>query len=171
MSSGNQGAFTQTSKNVMNAKFAETSCVTGSTKPPSSSGRLLTLRSKEVPDHCFDLRHANPSNGSRIWLYKCNGTPAQQWYHDDQNRLRSAVDQSKCVVGVKGDIDNGTDLMIYDCFDNDDRFVFDRYKDGTIRSRKDAGQCVDVSYSKTLEGIRQVHWYACHDKINQKWSW
>lgn len=171
---GNGDYFSQTSKNAMNAKFAERSCVTGgSSRPPTTSlGRLLTLRSQEIPGHCFDLRHGDPSNGSRIWLYKCNGTPAQQWYHDNQNRLRSAIDPSKCVVGVKGSTENGTDLMVYDCFDNDERFVFDRYTDGTIRSRKNSRQCVDVSYSKTLEGNnRQVHWHECHGKINQKWSW
>ena len=50
---------------------------------------------------------------------------AQYWYKDSTGYIRSKIDINKCLVGSGGRTTKGTELMIYDCFSNDSRFMWD----------------------------------------------
>ena len=93
---------------------------------------------------CVDLKGRITSNGNHVWYYPCNFTPAQYWYRDSSNYIRSSVDKNKCLVGSRGSSALGTRLIINDCHVNDDRFRWDIYTDGSIRPRNNKWVCIEA---------------------------
>jgi hypothetical protein len=139
--------------------------------PPPQQGTFFTLRSQSDTNLCFDLRYSDTTNGSRLWLHPCSDSPAQQWMRDSQGKLRSAIDTNKCVVGNEGSVSAGTFLMVWDCFEDDSRYYFDRWSDGSIRPRNDPNICVDVSSNDPLDGRPTMIFWYCHGEVNQLWNW
>jgi hypothetical protein len=137
----------------------------------SNNGAIFVeIRNAESPDLCLDLKSASTSNGNSIWHYPCNGTPAQKWQHDSNFYLRSAVDINKCIVGAGGDTERGTNLIINDCFANDDRFVWNySSSDGTLRPKNNQNQCVGPSRSEIVDGRYLVHLWDCSGSPHQEW--
>ena len=129
------------------------------------------FRSQADTNTCIDLRFSDTTNGSRIWLYPCDGGLAQQWMRDSQGRLRSALNTNKCVVGNAGSVSAGTFLMIWDCADNDTRYLFDRWTDGSIRPRNDSNMCLDVTSNSLIDGRPTLIFWPCHGGANQLWRW
>jgi len=118
---------------------------------------------------CIDLRGGNTSNGNQVWYYPCNQTPAQSWYWDDSNNyIRSSIDKNKCLVGSGGSSASGTKLMIWDCFNNDDRFRWDwDASDDSLRPRNNNAVCIEardgISYDLILDDCndewKSFHWW------------
>jgi hypothetical protein len=118
---------------------------------------------------CIDLKGGNTSNGNQVWYYPCNQTPAQLWYWDDSNNyIRSSIDKNKCLVGVGGSSALNTKLMIWDCFNNDNRFKWDWYaSDDSLRPRNNKDVCIEArdeeSYDLILDECNNVwksfHWW------------
>jgi len=111
---------------------------------PYEIGRSLS-RGAENDYRCIELKGGNTSNGNQVWYYPCNQTPAQSWYWDDShNYIRSSIDKSKCLVGSQGSSALGTKLIIWDCFNNDDRFRWDwNASDDSLRPRKNNAVCIE----------------------------
>jgi hypothetical protein len=149
------------------------SCVSTeqSPPPPPQQGTFLTFRSQTDTNMCFDLRNSDTTNGSRLWLHPCNGSPAQQWTRDSQGKLRSAINTNKCVVGNAGSVSAGTFLMLWDCAENDTRYYFDRWTDGSIRPRNDKNICVDAASNTPFDGRPALIFWNCHGGANQLWRW
>jgi hypothetical protein len=130
------------------------------------------IRNGEDSIMCMDLKEAETFDGNQITLHGCNGTPAQEWYHEaGTSFIRSAVDPSKCLAGSGGNTDNGTALIINTCFDNDERFMFIRYTDGSIRPVRDDGLCVGPSGSTQVDGNFVIQFSDCDGGDHQKWDW
>ena len=55
---------------------------------------------------------ANPANGTKVQLYDCNGTAAQQWAPAADGTLRSL---GKCLDATGPSSADGTRLQIWDC--------------------------------------------------------
>ena len=135
-------------------------------------GNFQDIRSVEDPNMCLDASGGKTNNGNPIWLYSCNGTPAQMWWHDAQTSyIRSAINPDKCLVGSAGATGKGTDLIINDCFANDARFKFNRYTDGSIRPVSATRQCVGPSRSKAINGNPRIHFWDCYGVDRQQWNW
>jgi len=65
---------------------------------------------------CVDLVDGNLTNGNKLQIWDCNGSPSQNWYYEiggTHGMLKSGLDNSKCVDF--GDIQEGTDIKIWDC--------------------------------------------------------
>jgi len=100
---------------------------------------------------CIDLKSADTTNGNDVWYYPCNFTPAQFWYWDDKNNyIRSSIDYNKCLVGEGGLSDQGTALIINDCFENDDRFRWNLYDDDSIRPWNNDQVCIETKDGEYL---------------------
>jgi hypothetical protein len=77
---------------------------------------------------------------------------AQYWYWDPFNGdryIRSSIDTGKCLATSGGSTELGTRLIINDCFENDQRFVWDYYADKSIRPRNNNGVCIEMSSEDT----------------------
>ena len=91
------------------------------------------------------LALSDTKNGNHVWYYPCNFTPAQYWYKDTAtNYIRSSINQNKCLVGSSGSSSKGTSLIINDCFNDDDRFRWDIYTDGSVRPRNNKSVCIEA---------------------------
>jgi hypothetical protein len=132
-------------------------------------GNFQDIRSVEDPNMCLVVREGNTNNGNQIWLYSCNGTSAQMWWHDAQTSyIRSAINREKCLVGSAGATVKGTGLIINDCFANDARFKFNRYTDGSISPASATSQCVGPSRSKAIDGNYLIKFWDCYGGDNQQ---
>ena len=124
----------------------------------------------------FDDMQDTFGNGSPVILYPCDGYPSQQWIHDSNGYLRSVLDTTKCIVSVDGKTQSGTNLMVWDCLESDDRFRFDiDWKDNVIHPMKDATKCAEISSSSddvTPFGFPIIQFANCNtSQDSQKWSW
>ena len=63
--------------------------------------------------------------------------------------MRSSIDKGKCLITSGGSTELGTRLIIHDCFENDQRFVWDYYEDGSIRPRNNNAVCIEISSEDT----------------------
>jgi hypothetical protein len=96
---------------------------------------------------CLDDKGGAVVNGNTVWLYGCNGTPAQQWTVMSDGTIR---DQGYCL-DVKGSSTvRGTLVQLYVC----NGTVAQKW---TVRSDQSiinphSGLCLDNKYSKTANG-------------------
>jgi hypothetical protein len=62
---------------------------------------------------CVDVKYSGTMNGTPVWQYSCNSTPAQKWTY--ANNMFTNVGSGKCM-NVSGDSkDNGGRIITYDC--------------------------------------------------------
>ncbi|KAL7445710.1 hypothetical protein ACHAXM_009879 [Skeletonema potamos] len=118
---------------------------------------------------CFDLKGRITSNGNDVWYYPCNFTPAQYWYQDSSNYIRSSIDKNKCLVGSSGSSELNTRLIINDCHVDDDRFRWDFYTDGSIRPRNNKWVCIEAIEEGEGDGL-YLMLDECNDEY-KKWTW
>ena len=60
---------------------------------------------------CVDVAGANSANGTRVQLWTCNGSGAQQWTVGTDGTIRAL---GKCM-DVAGATANGTQIQLWDC--------------------------------------------------------
>ena len=62
--------------------------------------------------------------------------------------------------------------MIYDCIEDDPRFVFQKFDDDdSIRPGENSGQCFDVSNRERVDGNHLIQLYDCNGTDDKKWFW
>jgi len=80
----------------------------------------------------------------------------------------------KCIVGAAGLTEDGTDLIINDCYSNDDRFVFHYKSDKSYQHKKqlptDPGLCISASSVETTDlGYPVIEYAVCSATTQQLW--
>ena len=73
----------------------------------ATSGSTLQALGK-----CMDVAAANSANGTKVQLYDCNGTTAQQWAAGANASLTSL---GKCLDAAGPSSADGTQLQIWSC--------------------------------------------------------
>ncbi|HVV18471.1 MAG TPA: RICIN domain-containing protein, partial [Pseudonocardiaceae bacterium] len=63
---------------------------------------------------CMDVNAAGTANGTKVQLYDCNGTGAQQWTHTSSNQLVNP-NSGKCLDATGPSSADGTPLQIWSC--------------------------------------------------------
>jgi hypothetical protein len=121
----------------------------------SNNGAVfIQLRNTQDSNLCIDVKYGSTTDGTAIFHSPCNtlnGGATQLWFFDANSYVRSAIDINKCLVGSGGFTDQGTNLIINTCFDNDDRFKWDYYTDSSLRPRNNINQCIGPSSSEREE--------------------
>mmetsp|Transcript_25394 Transcript_25394/g.36883 ORF Transcript_25394/g.36883 Transcript_25394/m.36883 type:complete len:583 (-) Transcript_25394:244-1992(-) len=119
---------------------------------------------------CMDLANYKTDNYTPITLVDCKNNDAQRFDFDNDGRLRSKVDPTKCVEAGK----DGTlyrKLFIYDCHGGEWQ-QWTRYSSGRIKN-KYHGKYIGLAYCKADFGRPlELRWYedgVCGEA--QKWSW
>jgi hypothetical protein len=64
---------------------------------------------------CLDVPNANPTSGTPVQLWTCNGTAAQHWVYDRTAQTIRNPNLGKCLDVRGGDSTPGAVVQIYDC--------------------------------------------------------
>ncbi len=63
---------------------------------------------------CMDVAAAGTANGTKVQIYDCNGTGAQQWQAGSGSMLVNPA-SGRCLDATGPSSANGTRLQIWDC--------------------------------------------------------
>ncbi|MEU4695218.1 ThuA domain-containing protein [Actinoplanes sp. NPDC023714] len=124
----------------------------------NASGPIRGLAGK-----CLDVAGGSNADGTKIQLYSCNGTAAQNWTRSGTT-LRAL---GKCLDVAGGGTANGTRTQLYTC-NGTGAQNWAPQAGGAIRNPQ-SGRCLDVSQNSSADG-QQIHIWDCHGGANQKWT-
>ncbi|BBH68652.1 glycosyl hydrolase [Actinoplanes sp. OR16] len=124
----------------------------------SPSGPIRGLAGK-----CLDVAGGASSDGTKVQLYSCNGTAAQNWTRSG-NTVRAL---GKCLDVAGGGTANGTKAQLWTCNATAAQ-NWSPQADGSLRNPQ-SGRCLDVSQNSSADG-QQIHIWDCHGGANQKWT-
>jgi glucose/arabinose dehydrogenase/PKD repeat protein len=113
---------------------------------------------------CLDISGAGTADGTKIQLYTCNSTVAQNWSKSGQV-LRNPS-SGKCLDVAGGATANGTKAQLWTC-NGTAAQNWVAQSDGTLKNPQ-SGRCLDVSEVKSTDG-QQIHIWDCLGAANQKW--
>jgi hypothetical protein len=150
-------------------------CISSTTTTPPPSGvdffEFRSALSTSSKSWCLDLARADTTNTTPLWLWPCNGTPAQQWTIDSEGYIRSQINTNKCVVTSGANLNAGTVFMIYDCIANFPDMQWLRYTDSSIRPRNAPNQCMDVRGDAVASDGATIQLYNCGNRRgDQVWT-
>lgn len=138
--------------------------------------RLFRLKHNQMK--CLDLDMPEfPYNGTNVQLWDCAGLADQRWIVDGativtvsstQNRIHYLKDTGICVNVKSGSTDNGANVQIYHCQDNDSQYWY--FDGNAIRFNKDRNKCMDLSNSKIDNGTN-IQLFDCNGTNAQKWTY
>jgi len=113
---------------------------------------------------CLDDAGSHTADHTRIQIYTCNSSAAQQWVLHDDGSLRVL---GKCLDATDGGTDNGTLLQLYQCNGSGSQ----KWTTGTSGSlvNPQSGKCVDNPGASTTNGT-QVRLYTCNNSAAQNWT-
>ncbi|MFI1561938.1 ricin-type beta-trefoil lectin domain protein [Streptomyces sp. NPDC020490] len=119
---------------------------------------------KGLAGKCVDVAGANPTNGTPVQLYDCNGTAAQQWTVGSDGTLRAL---GKCLDVTDNGTADGSTVQLWDCTGGPNQ-------KWTVTAAHDivnpqADKCLDVTGNNSANGTRLQIW-TCTGGANQKWT-
>jgi glucose/arabinose dehydrogenase/PKD repeat protein len=121
------------------------------------TGPIVGLANK-----CLDVAGGATADGTKIQLYTCNGSAAQNW-----TVAGSTVKAlGKCLDVAGGGTVNGTKAQLYTC-NGSAAQNWAAGTDGSLRNPQ-SGRCLDVSQNNSADG-QQIHIWDCLGAANQKW--
>ena len=144
-----------------NGAYAQTSFVW--TVTPTGSG-VPTTPLVGLSGLCLDLAAANNANKTKVDVYTCNGTSAQQWTELADGTIRT---EGKCLDVTSAGTANGTLVDIFDC-NGTGAQVWQLGANGSLVNPA-SGKCLDDPNSSTTTGT-QVDISTCTGASNQSWQ-
>jgi hypothetical protein len=126
-----------------------------------ASGR--TGRITGVGGKCVDVSGANTADGTKIQLWTCNGTGAQNWTLPGDNTIRAL---GKCLDVQSSGTANGTVTWLWTC-NGSGAQQWVAQSDGTLRNPQ-SGRCLDAATGSSADGT-VLHIWDCIGAVNQKW--
>ncbi|GIH15244.1 glycoside hydrolase family 16 protein [Rugosimonospora africana] len=123
-----------------------------------SAGRITGLGGK-----CVDVAGASTTNGTKVQLYDCNGTAAQQWTVGSDGTVRAL---GKCMDVAAAGTANGAKVQLYDCNGtNAQKWT----RSGSQFINTGSGKCLDATDQSSANG-NQLQIWTCTGAANQQWS-
>jgi hypothetical protein len=112
---------------------------------------------------CMDVNTGATTNGTKVQVYDCNASVAQQWSVQSDGTIRN---QGKCLDLYNGS-GNGALLEIWDCNGGWNQ----QWKSGANQSlvNPTSGRCVDIPGWNTTNGTQLEVW-DCNGGSNQRWT-
>ncbi|GAB2465459.1 lectin [Streptosporangium sandarakinum] len=118
---------------------------------------------KGLAGKCLDVAGANPADGTKIQLYTCNNTTAQNWTVSGP-QLKAL---GKCLDVAGGATTDGTKIQLYTC-NNTAAQNWTPQPDGTLKNPQ-SGKCLDVTGANPADATPVTLW-TCTGAPNQKWT-
>ncbi|MFG1752349.1 carbohydrate-binding protein [Streptosporangium sandarakinum] len=118
---------------------------------------------KGLAGKCLDVAGANPADGTKIQLYTCNNTAAQNWTVSGP-QLKAL---GKCLDVAGGATTDGTKIQLYTC-NNTAAQNWTPQPDGTLKNPQ-SGKCLDVTGANPADATPVTLW-TCTGAPNQKWT-
>ncbi|MGV9329825.1 carbohydrate-binding protein [Streptosporangium sandarakinum] len=118
---------------------------------------------KGLAGKCLDVAGANPADGTKVQLYTCNNTGAQNW--TVSGRQLKAL--GKCLDVAGGATTDGTKIQLYTC-NNTGAQDWTPQPDGTLKNPR-SGKCLDVTGANPADATPVTLW-TCNGAPNQKWT-
>jgi hypothetical protein len=112
---------------------------------------------------CMDDDHSSTADGTRVQIWDCNGTAAQQWTVQADGTVRVF---GKCLDLTGAGTANGTPAQIWTCHGGGNQLWSPR-GDGSLLNPA-SGRCLDLPGSNTTNGTQLVIW-DCTGGANQRW--
>ncbi|GAB1513430.1 lectin [Actinophytocola sp. KF-1] len=125
---------------------------------PPRTGRLTAL------GKCADVNQSATANGTRIQLWDCNGTGAQQWTLASDGSVRAL---GKCMDVAGSGRANGTKIQLWDCNGTGAQQWWPRPNGALVNPP--SGRCLDVPNSVTTNGT-QLQLWDCNGTAAQNWQ-
>ncbi|MCY7340922.1 MAG: ThuA domain-containing protein [Pseudonocardia sp.] len=113
---------------------------------------------------CLDVAGAGTADGTKVQLYTCNGSAAQEWTVNPDGTVRGL---GKCLDVAAAGTANGTRVQLWTC-NGSGAQAWSAQADGSVVNPA-SGRCLDVSGNSSVDG-RQIHIWDCYGGANQKWS-
>ncbi|MFD1048476.1 ricin-type beta-trefoil lectin domain protein, partial [Kibdelosporangium lantanae] len=134
----------------------------GTTTPPPPPGHSITGIAG-IAGKCLDVAGANPANGTKVDIYTCNGTAAQQW------TVSSGTVQAlgKCLDIAAAGTTNGTKVQLYDCNGTGAQQWTHNAQNEFVNPA--SGKCLDVTGQSSTDGTQLQIW-SCTGTPNQLWT-
>ncbi|MBB5867627.1 beta-glucanase (GH16 family) [Allocatelliglobosispora scoriae] len=127
------------------------------TSGPGGGGKAITGPGGK----CIDVNAAGTANGTKIQLWGCNGTNAQQWTIGSDIRALG-----KCLDVASGGTANGTKVQLWDC-NGSGAQVWQRTGINELYNPQ-SQKCLDATGGSTADGTQLQIW-ACTGGAAQKW--
>lgn len=129
---------------------------------PASTGATGTISGYD--GLCVDVAGSNTADGTKVDVYTCNGTGAQQWTAETNGTLQAL---GKCLDVASGASADGTLVQLYTC-NSTGAQTWQRQSDGAWLNPQ-SGKCLDDPGFSTTAGTQLVIW-DCNAGANQSWT-
>ncbi len=113
---------------------------------------------------CLDISSSQTADGTKIQLWTCNGTGAQQWTVGTDGTFKAL---GKCLDVKSSGTTNGTLVQLWTC-NGTAAQVWSIQNDGTLKNPQ-SGKCLDAVEGGTADGT-QMHIWDCHAGASQRWT-
>lgn len=123
----------------------------------TGAGRITGIGGK-----CVDVSGAATADGTKIQLWTCNGSSAQQWTAAGQTWRALG----KCLDVSGGAGADGTKVQLWTC-NGTGAQNWAVQTDGSLRNPQ-SGKCLDAAGGATADGTQLQIW-TCNGGANQKW--
>ncbi len=141
--------------------------ITGGSTPPTTppttppAGGATAIHG--YGSKCVDVAAAGTANGTKVDLFTCNGTTAQQWTHTGAT-FRAL---GKCLDVAAAGTADGTKIQLYDC----NGTAAQAWTTGSAGSlvNTGSGKCLDDTGWSTTDG-NQLQIWTCTGTANQSWT-
>ncbi|PSL52065.1 PA14 domain-containing protein [Saccharothrix carnea] len=122
------------------------------------TGRITGLAGK-----CVDVDNAGTADGTKVQLWTCNSTAAQQWTVSTDGTVRAF---GKCLDVSAGATANGTVTQLWTC-NGTGAQQWVAQPDNSLRNTR-SGRCLDAAGNNSADGT-VLHIWDCLNVGNQKW--
>ncbi|WP_203734089.1 ricin-type beta-trefoil lectin domain protein [Paractinoplanes durhamensis] len=126
------------------------------------------LNSVGIPGKCIDVEGSVVTDGTKIQIYTCNGTAAQNWSLVPLNASNTEFTLQafgKCITPNGGFTANGTVLTLWTC--NGTATQTWQSASGRILNKL-SGRCIDDPGSSKVDGT-DLQLYDCSTSVAQQW--
>jgi hypothetical protein len=121
-----------------------------------------------ISGKCMDDYHDATANYSKVDIYTCNGTAAQNWVIVQTKGGELIKHGSQCLDTYHSGTANGTHVQIYSCDGRPNQvWTYSTTKHTIINVL--SGRCLDDTEASTTDGT-QMQIYGCNGKPQQNWT-
>lgn len=117
-----------------------------------------------IAGKCLDDWHRVSANGTKVDLFTCNNTVAQEWNINSNGTVENA--NGKCLDNWQQKKTNGNPIKVYTCSAKDPAEQW--RTTGSVLKNPQTGKCIDDPAFSATNGT-QLILYTCNGGKNQRW--